>query len=193
MSTEPYLRGVFTRLSASNHALEEREKHDYYATEPLAVEKLLEKESFNNKILEPCCGEGHISEVLIANGYDVASEDLFDRNYGQVRDFFHRDSWDGDIITNPPYRNALDFVKHSLNIVEDGSRVAMLLKIQFLEGQERYKFYQDNPPEKVYVFSKRTLCAKNGDFEKYPSSAVCYAWYIWEKGFRGEPIIRWII
>lgn len=193
MSRKSYLRNVFTPLSASNHVLEERQEHDYYATEPLAVEKLLEKESFNNKILEPCCGEGHISEVLIANGYDVTSEDLIDRNYGQVKDFFDRESWTGDIITNPPYRNALDFVKHSLNIIEDGSRLAMLLKIQFLEGQERYKFYQDNPPEKVYVFSKRTLCAKNGDFEKYPSSAVCYAWYIWEKGFKGEPVIRWIV
>ena len=33
---------------------------------------------------------------------------------------------------------------------------------------------------------------KNGEFEKYQSNAVAYGWYIWEKGFNGEPVIRWI-
>lgn len=33
---------IFTTLGASNHALEEREQHDYYATDPKAVELLLE-------------------------------------------------------------------------------------------------------------------------------------------------------
>ena len=44
----------------------------------------------------------------------------------------------------------------------------------------------------VYVFSKRTNCAKNADFEKYANNAVAYAWFIWIKGYNGEPVIRWI-
>lgn len=39
---------------------------------------------------------------------------------------------------------------------------------------------------------KNTKCAKNGEFEKYSSSAVAYAWFIWEKGYKGNPIIKWI-
>ena len=50
---------VFTTLGASNHALEEREQHDYYATDPKAVELLLELEQFAPVIWEPACGEGH--------------------------------------------------------------------------------------------------------------------------------------
>lgn len=49
-----------------------------------------------------------------------------------------------------------------------------------------------NPPKIVYVSSSRLNCAKNGDFESYPSSAVAYAWFVWVKGFKGDPIIKLI-
>ena len=68
----------------------------------------------------------------------------------------------------------------------------MLLKIQFLEGKARYKLFQNNPPKYVYVNSTRQTCYINGDMSKKISSAPCYCWYIWEKGYTGEPIIRWI-
>ena len=42
------------------------------------------------------------------------------------------------------------------------------------------------------VSSSRLNCAMNGEFEKYPSSAVAYAWFVWEKGYRGNPVIKWI-
>lgn len=179
-------------LAATAHGSGEREKNDYYATEPKAVELLLEKEKFNKNILEPSCGEGHISNVLTRNEHNVISSDLIDRGFGIVKDFFKIDSFDGDIVTNPPYKIALDFVKHSLNIIPDGNKVAMFLKIQFLEGKARKEFYKHNPPKNIYVASGRLNCAKNGEFEKYPSSAVCYAWFVWEKGYKGNPEIDWI-
>lgn len=184
----------FATLAASNHSELNRASHDYYATDPRAVEKLLEYEKFNKNILEPCCGEGHISKVLIANGYEVVSQDLIDRGFGigGIDFLTYKEKWNGDIITNPPYRQALDFVDKSIDIIAEGSRVAMLLKIQFLESQSRLKFFKKHPPKLVYVFSKRTNCVRNGKFEDYKSSAVCYCWFIWEKGFKGEPIIRWI-
>lgn len=179
-------------LGTTTHGIDAREKDDYYATDPKAVDLLLEKEKFNKNILEPSCGEGHISNVLIENGYNVSSSDLIDRGFGSIKDFFEIDKFDGDIITNPPYKMALDFVKHSLNVVNDGNKIAMFLKIQFLEGKARKEFYKHNPPKKIYVASGRLNCAKNGEFEKYPSSAVCYAWFVWEKGYKGKPEIDWI-
>lgn len=183
---------TFATLAASNHSKGEREVNDYYATEPKAVELLLEKEKFNSSVFEPSCGEGHISRVLLDNGYAVKSSDLIDRGFGEVQDFFETQEFNGDIITNPPYKMALDFVKHSLNIIPEGNKIAMFLKLQFLEGKARKEFYKNNPPKKIYVASGRLNCAKNGDFEKYKSSAVAYAWFIWEKGYKGSPEIDWI-
>lgn len=57
------------------------EEHDYYATEPKAVELLLEQETFCPYIWEPACGEGHISKVLARHGYNVHSTDLVYRGY----------------------------------------------------------------------------------------------------------------
>ena len=183
---------TFVTLGASNHSKLEREENDYYATEPKAVELLLEKEKFSKNLLEPSCGEGHISKVLSEHGYNVTSSDLISRGFGSTQDFFDYKYFNGNIITNPPYKMALDFVKHSLDIVPDGKKVAMFLKLQFLEGKARKEFYKTNPPKKIYVASGRLSCAKNGEFEKYPSSAVAYAWFIWEKGYTGKPEIDWI-
>ena len=183
---------VFAPLAASNHSKGERQKDDYYATEPKAMHLLLEREKFSDCILEPACGEGHLSKVLVSYGYNVTSEDLIDRGFGKIKDFFERNSWRGDIITNPPYKIALDFVKHSLKIINAGNKVAMFLKIQFLEGKSRKEFFKEHPPKIIYVSSSRLNCAKNGDFDKNTSSAVCYAWFVWEKGNKEDPIVKWI-
>lgn len=80
-----------------------------------------------------------------------------------------------------------------MNIIDPGHKVAMFLKIQFLEGKSRRALFSRWPPKTVYVSSGRLHCAMNGDFEKYAkSSAICYAWYVWEKGYTGETVIKWI-
>lgn len=171
----------------------DREQHDFYATEPKAVELLLNKESFKFSILEPCCGMNHITDVLQNRGYQVHTSDLIDRGVGaEIKDFFDYESWSGGIITNPPYSKALEFVQHSLDITQQGSKIAMFLKIQFLEGKKRKEFFKKYPPKYIYVASGRLRCAKNGEFESYTSSPVCYAWFVWERGFQGEPSVRWI-
>lgn len=185
---------IFATLGASNHIDEDREKHDYYATDPKALELLLELEQFNHNIWENACGEGHLSEVLIREGYNVKSTDLIDRGYGEGGvDFLKGDfeMFNGDIITNPPYKYAKQFIEKSLSLIPKGNRVAMFLKLTFMESKGRKQMFIDNPPKVIYVSSSRLLCAKNGDFTKKESSAVAYAWYIWEKGYKGDTVIKW--
>ena len=185
---------VFTTLGSSNHALENREAFDYYATDPKAVEMLLELEQFAPVIWEPACGEGHISKVLQAHGYEVISTDLVYRGFGDPEplDFLKEtlDGFEGDIITNPPYSVGLEFVQRALESIRPGGKVAMFLKVQFLEGQKRGAFFKETPPRTVYISRSRLSCAKNGDFERFPDSAIAYAWYVWEKGFTGDPVIK---
>ena len=160
---------------------------------------LLAEESFAPVIWECACGEGHLSKVLEQAGFEVISTDLIYRGYGDPEplDFLKEtlEDFEGDIITNPPYKYALEFVQRGLETVQPGRKVAMFLKLQFLEGKNRKEFFKSNPPKVVYVSSSRLTCAKNGAFDKIKDSggsAVAYAWFVWEKGFRGEPVIRWI-
>lgn len=47
------------------------------------------------------------------------------------------------------------------------------------------------PPRIVYISRSRLACYKNGDMSVKPESAIAYAWYVWEKGFTGDPVIKW--
>jgi hypothetical protein len=189
-------KSIFTTLGASSHSDHEREKHDYYATEPRVIDELFEREKFSDNIWECACGEGHLSKEIQKYTNSILSTDLIDRGFGTGNiDFLNiNDVWNGDIITNPPYKYAQEFVEHAMKLIEkselSGLKVAMFLKITFLEGQKRKELFKKYPPKVIYVYSSRRQCGLNGKFEG--SSASCYAWFVWEKGFTGDPVIKWI-
>lgn len=189
-------KSIYTRLGASNHALKDREKDDYYATDPKAAELLLEAEPELDRIWECACGEGHLAKVFDNKGCLLKATDIIDRGYKKqtaTLDFLKCEhKWIGDIVTNPPYKFAKEFVEKALETVNRGRKVCMFLKVTFLEGKARKQFFKVHPPKTVYVSSSRIPCAKNGDFDKYPSSAIAYAWYVWEKGYKGKTVIEWI-
>src|ERR1017187_9432499 len=61
----------------------DRSLHDFYPTPRIAIESLLERETFSGPIWEPASGSGAISTVLSEYGYDVISTDLFEYGYGE--------------------------------------------------------------------------------------------------------------
>ena len=187
-------KSTFACLGASNHTDFDRQNYDYYATDPIAMKLLLDNETFNNKIWECACGEKHLTSILEKKGYSVRSSDLINRCNNEIFDFLsiENQEWNGDIITNPPYAYAKEFIEKSLQIIPEGNKVAMFLKLTFLEGKARKSLFVHFPPKILYVSSSRIQCAMNGDFEKYSSSAIAYGWYVWEKGFNGNTIIKWI-
>jgi len=186
-------------LGASNHSDDERQNEDFYATDPEALKKFLDATDrdylyFSNDIWECACGDGAISKELEERGYNVRSTDAFDRGFGDRVNFLDVISnYDGDIITNPPFKHAEKFIDHAKTVLNTGSYLVLFLKIQFLEGKRRKKLFNEWPPKYVYIHSSRVRTFKNND-EKYKngSGSVCYAWYIWQKGTKNEPKIRWI-
>ena len=195
-----------SRLAGGN-PLTPREENDFYATPPSSVEDLLNNYKIEgNSFYEPCVGQGHISKVLKQHfpNAKIVETDLIYRGVGIGDvDFVKTDvlsnvlenekvDW---VITNPPFKYAKEFIQKSLDITNKG--VAMFLKISFLETTSRKEFLQNSPLKYVYVFSKRQNPMKEG-LELNPltgkkwSSTICFAWFIWEHGYTGEPVIRWI-
>lgn len=184
--------GTAQFIASCNNRRDDADANDYYATDPKAVELLLEQEVFEHQIWEPACGEGHISDVLKRHGHSVYSTDLIDRGYGEGQhDFLQDDAvFFGDIITNPPYKYAREFVGRALELVKEGNKVAMFVKLTFLEGQARRELFRQCPPKTVYVSSARLECGKNGVFSGM--SAVAYCWIVWQKGHQGPTELKWI-
>ena len=196
-----------TKLSGANIAggnpKNSRADLDYYATNPKAVEMLLDAHGFKGKsILEPCVGAGHIANVLTDRfGGQITALDIVDRGYQNtiITDFL---KWETNkrfdtIITNPPYTLASEFIERCMELLAPQGQLAMFLKIQFLEGLKRKPLFDKYPPKYIYVFRKRMCTFSNGqetnpDTGKSWVTTMCNAWYIWEKDYKGEPIIKWL-
>lgn len=185
-------QSVMATLNASGHSSGERAAFDYYATPQKAVTELIRLEKFQPTIWECACGEMAISKPLMDAGYLVRSSDIENRG-NEVVDFLGIDNqfWGGDIVTNPPFAKATEFIEKALSIVTDGAKIALFLRIQFLEGVKRRALFERSPPKRVWVASRNLRCAKNGDFASATGNASTYCWFVWEKGFQGRPSIGW--
>lgn len=85
---------------------------------------------------------------------------------------------------------ATEFVLKALELSE--RKVAMFLKVQFLESRKRWdKLFKYYPPSTIYVFVKRINCYRNDD-RSIKNSAVCYSWFVWDKEYNGETKVKWI-
>lgn len=187
-------------ISTGGAGLHDRSVDDFYATPRKTVESFLNVFDLEGSILEPACGQGHISEVLkeYYPNNEIISTDLIDRGYGEGGIDFLTHNFNrtfGTIITNPPFKYAKEFVTKGLEISD--KYVIMLLKSQFLESKSRKDFLMNSPLKYVYVFSERQSTLKDG-LELNPrtgkkwSTTLMLCWFVWEKGYTGEPIIRWL-
>ena len=182
-------KNTFALLGSTNHTDKDREKDDFYETPSQAIECLLKNEKFVGEIWDCACGKNAIINVAKEFGYETYSSDLIDRGVGaDIFDFLESNINKDNIITNPPFKLALPFVKKALE--STNGKIAMMLRVQFLEGKERYDFFKDNPPSKVYVFANRVNPIIDG--KPYGSSAMCLCWFVWDKSYKGDTVIKWL-
>lgn len=183
-----------------------REENDFYATDPAAVEMLLDGlwwlSPRTHNIWECACGSGNISEVLKNKGYTVYSSDLVYRDYGIPGvDFLKQTKLIHErvnvIMTNPPYKYQTEFILHALELLPKYGLCIMLLNLNSLSGIDRYnRIFKCYPPEKILVFSRRVKCYRMNDKNSitlYGGSAINYAWFMWRKGYDCSTTIDWLI
>lgn len=189
---------------AGGNSTSKREENDFYATNPETLKMFLYEFWKDNtfegyEILEPACGQGHISKTLkeLLPNFNITSTDLIDRGYGVGGiDFLTHDykKMFDVVITNPPFSLAKEFIEKGLKI--SNKYVIMLCKIQLLEGTKRKEMFFNTPLKYVYVHTTRQATWKEGkpldSNGKKWATTMCLAWFVWDKDYKGEPIIRWI-
>lgn len=164
---------------------------DFWKTPPQATKALLEKEHFHGNILEPACGTGEMSEELRRKYQHVYSSDIVHRGYefqSYAFDFFEEVGIFDNVITNPPFNLAEEFVRKALDVASQ--KVAMLLKLEFLQANSRLDLFTTTPLKTVYIFSYRVPFHQSGYSE--PITNQRYAWYVWEHGHLENPQLEWI-
>jgi hypothetical protein len=173
---------------------------DYFPTPPFATRALcefLKGEIFdlgNLVCWEPACGEGHMVRPLREYFAEVIASDAHCyRDDHEIFDFtlarFERrgDDRPDFIVTNPPFKLALDFIDNALQVARVG--VAMLVRGAFLESENRYeRLWSKRPPSYVLQFSDRVmmlegrLVRRGGEDPqtgRKVTSATSYCWLVW--------------
>ena len=172
---------------------------DLYQTPPEAVRSFLRVENPPHRLWEPACGPGAIVRELRAAGHDVLATDLVDYDSDDQDesglDFlfpvFDVSSFpfqpDG-IVTNPPFKNADEFVLRALDRVP---YVAMLLRLAFLESEKRRNVLDDSPLARVHVYRKRLpMMHRDGWEGPRATSTIPFAWFVWERDHTGPPTLH---
>jgi hypothetical protein len=141
-------------------------------------------------VWEPACGRGHMASPL-SERFAVCPSDIHDFGYGDVVDFLAGDAADPEcdwIVTNPPFRLAQRFVEIGLERARRG--VAMLLRLQFLEGGGRWPLLYGGPQPMTLCapFSERVSMTL-GCWDPEAGLPTAYAWFVWQKGARPRPMI----
>lgn len=177
-------------ISDTKAALSDR-KNDLYESPPEAVRALLTAEKLPLTIWEPACGPGSIVRVLRAAGHQVYATDLVD--YQSLDQ--DASGWDflserqlpigvEAIVTNPPFKNAAEFVAHALELCP---RVIMLLRLAFLESTKRSPILDGGHLARVHVFRNRLpMMHRDGWEGPKISNPTAFAWFVWDRN-HGAP------
>lgn len=164
---------------------------DFYPTPAWATYALIDNEDFKGEIWECACGNGEMSKVLEKTGQEVISSDLYNRGYGEHgHDFTNTNRKSTNIVTNPPYNSAENFIHSGLQKAD--RKFALLLRLAFLEGANRHRtIFSKNPPSRVWIFSERITFYPAGAIQK-GSGTTAYAWFVWDKGAPTATELKWL-
>lgn len=168
---------------------------DAYFTPREAIVSLIKIESdYLPKLLwEPACGNGAIVTPLRDAGYTVRASDIvqYDNFDCLIGNYFSMRVYPttGGIVTNPPFKLATDFAKKALSEVP---YLALLLRTNFLESQDRLPFFRQHPPARIWISSRRLpmMHRHNWTGPEAPSN-ICYAWFIWDDNAKQKRILDW--
>lgn len=185
--------------------------NDLYETPLESLSVFFEQVPFppNWRYLDPCSGLGQISDFLIDKDLKVVSNELFRDEYKTqseyAEDFLTTDLFEGDkqykpnidcVIMNPPFNLSLEFVQKALKVAPT---VYVFGRVSFLEGKKRFEqLHQHGHLKEVWLHTSRVGCRKGvmndqGEVEwEKANNAVFYAWYVFERGNKQEPVIRWL-
>jgi hypothetical protein len=176
---------------SGRHALSERGA-DLYETPACAVEALLRVEKLPHRIWEPAAGRGAIVRVLRDHGHAAIASDLIDYGFPLhfAGDFLSQTKMPAGcecILTNPPFQIVGEFVAHALDLA---TRVIILARLAFLESTRRTEILERRGLARVHVFRKRLPMMHRAGWDgPNASSAIAFAWFVFERDHRGPTTI----
>jgi hypothetical protein len=173
----------------------QRAKLDFYPTPAevtTALIPFLHIHYDGMSVWEPATGNGAMSAVLTAHGYQVRSTDI--KHYGYVGqepdtvDFLASSTTAACIVSNPPYAEAEAFLRQSIKLTKPAKGVtAMLLRHEYDCAAGRNDLF-NQPPfcRKITLLFRPRWIPDTKVSPRFP-----YAWFVWSWAWTGEPVLSY--
>lgn len=183
--------------STNRHNAEKRHIADYYVT-PVkdiitflgALDEEVTLDIWDKIILDPCAGGDPSHDMsypkalreyyAIPNDWNgIKTIDIREDSLAETKCNYIETKLDYKpflVISNPPFNQAMEFIKKALDDVEDGGYVAMLLRLNFLETKARKEFFDNYMPTWIFVHHKRMSFTDAGG-----TDSVAYCHMVWKK------------
>lgn len=173
-----------------------RHPEDWYVEPEWCSRRLFEVEPFSGQILDPACGLGRIVEAADSAGHPAFGADIVRRSHWCAAEVNFLDTWPefaDNIVSNPPFGIADDFVKHALRVAE--RKVAMLLPTKWMNSAARGKWLETTPLRRVWLLSPRPSMPPGPVIAagiKPGNGTTDFAWFVWARGYDGRPEIMFM-
>ena len=98
-----------------------------------------------------------------------------------------------NIVSNPPFGIAERFVRHAPLVAR--RKVAMLLPSKWVQGDRRSRWLEATPLKRVLFLTPRPSMPPGAVILagiEPGNGTVDYAWFVWEQGYQGRPIVGWL-
>lgn len=158
-----------------------------YETPRWAADAILEKELMTATVVDPCAGKGVLLDAARAAGYDAVGYDKFDwgRPDIAIKDFFKMDRdliMDHTVFMNPPFSKSEDFVIRAIKA--KARKIVCFQRFAWWESAKREKFWNEHPPNRVYICGNRASCWRFDipREQRASSTTTAHAWFVWERG-----------
>lgn len=184
------IRSVVGNARSSGYA---RNADDWYQEPRIAIDMLLDVEAYDGVVWDPACGGGNIPDACKARRIPFLGSDIVFRGWPDtlVEDFLTTDRRQDNIITNPPYNLAEQFVVHALKRAHH--KVAVIVRTAFLEGQGRHaRLFSKTPPARIWQFAPRISMPPGGKDIPAKGGSIAYCWVIWDKDHDGPCSFGWL-
>lgn len=175
-----------------------RNDKDCYLTPISIVEQFLDIEKFDNGTFLECCSnkEKHIEKTLNKYGYDNVYSNVYELDGVDFLKWDETKKYDY-IISNTPYKNSNDYILKCMKVAK--RKICLFYPLDYCNGIFRYNNVFNNDLDwklsKMYVYVRKVMLENEFIDKKgiyYKTGLGCYCWYVYEKGYQGECVIKWI-
>lgn len=173
----------------------QRHPEDWYIEPDWVNDRLFAEERFEGRIHDPACGSGRIVKAARRAGLRATGSDIVKRARGfRVGNFFEQTQTVDNIACNIPFRFAMAFVGHALNLAE--RKVAILVPAAWINAEQRSRWLSRTPLRQIWLLAPRPSMPPGEVIAagtcRIGNGTTDFAWLVWERGYADKPRIGWL-